>query len=415
MKLIAFLLSLPLSTRLLLVAIILKSLVNSGLFILLMLAGTHLGASWWVTAIALATLIPGVLFAPALGWLVDRVDVKTAWIAALLVSGICVIGIALAPSPFIMVALVAIEALFSIVFGTAVFKLLPQAEGMDRDRANSFYVGIGLVIGISAPPLAALVSTIGTDFGFFLFGTLYIVSAIIIWRLSPTSSLKIEVDKTNWHEVWLGSKAIKHFKPIRLLIPVILGGAIATSIEAVAGVFWLQEVAGGAVGYALLLSAWTLGSLSGAAVAGRKWFKVSTRESLLLGGLLMALAILVEGAIPVAAIIGIAFLFGGFGNGVHNIAIRNLVYEQVPKEQQAQAWAVQGAAFSAAVAIGNVLGTPGLIAAEVSTTIIIAGGTGVVLVVGTYLAIALASLRILSHKSICDWLPKKLYKTQCDM
>ena len=329
-------------------------------------------------------MLPGIIFGPALGWVVDRSRGKTAWVVSLLLSGLSVAAIALTSAPTLLVLFIAMESLFSIVFNTAVFKVLPRADGMTDETASSFVVGVGAAAGILAPPLAALVAHVGTNSGFILFGSLYVLVGLLVLVVSPDGDIKIEIEKTVWHEVWLRTKSIKTLKTLLIFIPVILGSAMATSMESVAGVFWLQEVAGGPVGYGILMSAWAIGSLIGAAIAGRKWLKISTTHCLLLGGLLMSAAILIEGLTRFAFVIGIAFIFGGLGNAVHNVSLRNLIYDNVPKEQLAQTWAVVGVAFSVAVGLGNVLGTPGLIHSEERIIIVIAGSLGVLLALGTY-------------------------------
>ena len=77
-----------------------------------------------------------------------------------------------------------------------------------------------------------------------------------------------------------------------------------------------------------------------------------------LGGLALSAAILVEGLVPVAGIIAVAFIGGGLGNAVHNVGVRNLVYAEVPPEQQAQVWSVVGAAISGAAALLLAMGIP---------------------------------------------------------
>jgi len=187
-----------------------------------------------------------------------------------------------------------------------------------------------------------------------------------------------------WHEIWLGSRILPVMRAVRGFLPAIIGVVVVTSVEGVAGVFYLQEVAGSAVLYALLLSAWAVGSLVGVAVTGRHSFRMGAVQSILVGGILVSVAILVEGLVPSALVIAVAFIGGGIGNAIHNVGVRNLVYEVVPREQQAQVWSVVGALFSAAAAVGNFFGTPGLIGSARSL-IVWAGAAGVVLTLVTIL------------------------------
>ena len=105
----------------------------------------------------------------------------------------------------------------------------------------------------------------------------------------------------------------------------------------------------------------------------------------------MALSLLVEGLIPNATVIGIAFLVGGFGNASLNVAIRNAIGMYVPSEQQGRAWAAFSVLSNSCIAAGYIAGTPG----------IILGARGVVLLSGVAatlsVILALASGALLKY------------------
>jgi MFS family permease len=373
--------NLPAGTVILMAAICIGYFVDSAIYLLLLLSSSAQDVSWWVTAVVLANLIPPILLAPVLGWIVDRTSGRAAWTLSLTVSALCAAGIGLVDSPVALVVLAAVQSTCAVVVSAAVFKLLPRAGAMDERSASSFAVGIGSIASIAAPPLAALIAVLGVDVAFWACAVLLALAAALVLRTAPRTT-QVEVEATSWHEVWLGTRTIRTMTVFRAFIPVMLGVVVVTSMEGVAGVFYLQEVAGSAVGYALLLSAWAVGSLVGAGLTGRAGFRLGAVHSVLIGGLVVSAAILLEGLIASAVVIAVAFLGGGVGNAIHNVGVRNLVYEQVPRNQQAQVWSVVGATFSGAAAIGNFLGTPGLVA-PAQPVIVIAGALGVVLVLAT--------------------------------
>lgn len=371
-------------TGALLGAICIGYFVDGAIFLLLLLSSSDQSVSWWVTAVVLANLIPPIVLAPALGWVVDRLSGRRAWALALGISGGCAMGLAYLTSPVALVVLAAVQAISAVVVSASVFRLLPLASGMDDRRASSYAVGVGSLAAIGAPPLAALTATLGGDVAFATCGGLLIFASILVMCCAP-SDVRIEVGgQTVWHEIWLGSRILPVMRAVRGFLPAIIGVVVVTSVEGVAGVFYLQEVAGSAVLYALLLSAWAVGSLVGVAVTGRHSFRMGAVQSILVGGILVSVAILVEGLVPSALVIAVAFIGGGIGNAIHNVGVRNLVYEVVPREQQAQVWSVVGALFSAAAAVGNFFGTPGLIGSARSL-IVWAGAAGVVLTLVTIL------------------------------
>lgn len=374
--------SLPVSTLVLMAAICMGYFADSAIYLLLLLSSSAQDVSWWVTAVVLANLIPPIALAPVLGWIVDRTSGRPAWTVALAVSALCAVGIGFLHSPGALVGLAAIQSTCSVVISAAAFKLLPRARAMDERSASSFAVGIGSIASVGAPPLAALAAIWGTDVAFWICGALLAAAALVVVRTSP-KAVQVEVDATSWHEVWLGTRTIRTMTIFRTLIPVMLAVVVVTSMEGVAGVFYLQEVAGNPVGYALLLSAWAVGSLVGAGLSGRSGFTLGAVHCVLAGGLILSVAILVEGLIASAVVIGAAFIGGGMGNAIHNVGVRNLVYERVPRRQQAQVWSVVGATFSGAAAVGNFLGTPDLLASA-QRIIVIAGALGTIIVLATF-------------------------------
>ncbi|MCG2802527.1 MAG: MFS transporter [Cellulomonas sp.] len=376
---------LPASTVILMTAVGIGSFVDSAVYILLLLTSSAQAVSWWVTAVVLANLVPPILLAPVLGWVVDRTSGRGAWAAALGISAVCAGGIAFLDAPVALVGLAAVQATCSVVFSAAAFRLLPLARGMDERTASSFAVGIGSAAAIGAPPLAAFAAGLGTASAFWMCAGLLATAGVLVLRTAPRTG-QVSVPGTPWHEVWLGTRSIRTVAVLRTFLPIAVGVVLVASIEGVAGVFYLQAVTGGAVGYALLLSAWAAGSLVGAVLTGGPRFTLGSVPSILLGGLAVATAILVEGLIASALVIAVVFVVGGVGNAIHNVGIRTLVYAQVPRAQQAQVWSVAGAMFSAAAALGNLLGTPGVIA-PARQVIVGAGALGVALVVVTALVL----------------------------
>ncbi len=362
--------------------------VDSAIFLLLLLSSSAQDVSWWVTAVVLANLLPPIALAPALGWVVDRTSARRAWTLSLAASAACAAGIAFIHAPVALVVLAATQSVFSVVVSAAVFKLLPHAASMDERSASSFAVGIGSIASVGAPPLAALAATAGIDVAFWMCAGLLLVAAALVLR-TGAREVQATVKRTPWHEVWLGTRSIRSMRTIRVFVPVTLGVVVAACMEGVSGVFYLQDVAGSSLGYALLLSAWAVGSVLGAAVTDWSRFRLGPVSCVQLGGLALSAAILVEGLVPVAGVIAVVFVAGGLGNAVHNVGVRNLVYTEVPQEQQAQVWSVVGAAISGAAALGNFLGTPGLLA-PARSVIVLAGSLGVVLVVGTLAWLRLA-------------------------
>jgi hypothetical protein len=158
-----------------------------------------------------------------------------------------------------------------------------------------------------------------------------------------------------------GLKAMWNSPVVRPLLPILAAVIFATSIEGVAGVFYLRDITSSDTVYGFLLSAWALGAVPGSLIGA--WGRAGKRHlAMVLGGAaLMGGALLIEGLVPVAAVIAIAFVVGGFGNGAHNVGVRNVVHHHIPAEMHGRAWAYFRVLVNTCVALGYLLGTPGVV------------------------------------------------------
>jgi hypothetical protein len=156
-----------------------------------------------------------------------------------------------------------------------------------------------------------------------------------------------------------GYRALRYAPVVGPLLPALAAAMVATSIEVVAGVYYLRAVAhGDDTVYGLFVATWALGSIPGALLAGRaQW--ASRHTALILGGVLgISVGLLIAGFVPVAAVIFPLFLLAGLGNGACNVGLRNAVHTDVPAEAHGSAWACFQALSRACITLGYLLGTP---------------------------------------------------------
>ncbi len=122
-------------------------------------------------------------------------------------------------------------------------------------------------------------------------------------------------------------------------------------------------------------------------MGGNSWFDSRGSVPTLFGGALVGIAILVEGLWPNATALLIIFLVGGLGNGLRNTGVRTAIYEHVPQARHGSAWAQLRMLINAMVALGYLLGTPGLIMNSAQMIIILTGaGTALSVVVALVLS-----------------------------
>ncbi|WP_369226786.1 MFS transporter [Streptomyces sp. R39] len=325
-----------------------------------------------VTEVMLAELIPTVLAAPLIGSVVDRFSARTVCLWALLVQALS-LGAATAVGGFhVRVALVALSALAGVASVAAGFKMLPAVAGEQHTgRANSLLTAGLSVAGLIGPPLAGFLNSLwGTPALLAADAASFLVLAGCTVLAVP-STVDVAIGRRPATRLADGYRALRDAPVVGTLMPALAAAMVATSIENVAGVYYLRDVVNGNdTMFGLFLATWALGSVPGALLAGRVGW--SDRHSLLIiGGVLgIGLGLLLTGLIPVAAVIFPLFLIAGFGNGACNVGLRNAVHARVPAEVHGSAWACFQALSRSCIGVGYLLGTPNSVVSSQGQVII---------------------------------------------
>ncbi|RAX46952.1 hypothetical protein DQ353_19375 [Arthrobacter sp. AQ5-05] len=283
----------------------------------MVLTAVDQGQPWMVTWFSLSLAIPAMLLAPFGGAIVDRYDPRRIWVACLAFQGLCIGAASLQDDFWARLALLAASNVINILSGSAAFALLPALSGPVRiERVNSLMaIGSSLAYMLGMALSAWLFDIVGAS-------PMLGVNAGTTSMLAATALalvLRVERPETTdaaswslWGGVRSGWQAIRSAPVVAATMPLLILIMVGTSIEVVAGVFWLRQISGTDTRYGLVLSCWAIGSIIGAYLAGTK--RLSPRTMLLIvgGGLCMAVAILAEGLVPIAIIIGGALSSAGW-------------------------------------------------------------------------------------------------------
>ena len=132
------------------------------------------------------------------------------------------------------------------------------------------------------------------------------------------------------------------------------------SMSFTAELFFIRDVLdAGAFGYGLLLTAWTLGMVAGAAAAGRRAPGSALAALALLAVAAQGLGLASAALASVVAVALVGFAFGGVAHGAKNVLLRTLIHEQVPERLRGRAFAAYNSARNAAelgaLGLGGVL------------------------------------------------------------
>lgn len=377
------------------------SMLGEGMavFALTLAAADELG-SWGVTALFLAGLVPPVVFAPWVGRWVDGSALWRVWIINLGLHVLVFAAMALAGSIIASLALMSVASVCAVVNGAVIFKLIPRIRGgFSVARASSFLVVATSLAGIIAPAVASFVFAargLGVVLWCAALGFVILaVAAVLLFssqRSNPDETAASAAPTAPHAAAAARSTAVLlHDWRLRVLLLPMAAIVLFTAAEGVAGVFYLREVTATDTGYAVLLGAWSLGAVAGSLVGGNQRFGARSALPILLGGAGVGAAILVEGLWANPAGLAVVFLLGGVGNGLHNTGVRTAIYDYVPESRHGAAWAQLRMMINIMVALGYLVGTPGLFVEPAQLIIVFSGA-------GTLLAIAL-SLVLLKRRN----------------
>ncbi len=123
--------------------------------------------------------------------------------------------------------------------------------------------------------------------------------------------------------------------------------------------FVLLNLKGGPFEVGVLIGLWSAGLMVGAWFAGGKRESAAVIRYAYLGAVGMGMSLLLTGLSPdvlqpwhATAAVGIIFVFGGVGNGMHNVAVRDSIFRYVPEGQHGRAFSLYSLVTRVAAVLG---------------------------------------------------------------
>ena len=348
------------------------SLLGDGVVSSLVLDAAASGWPVAVTAVFLAELVPPLLLAPRIGRWVDRVPLRRTWTASL--AALCAVSALSAALDVLAarIALVGLASVFAVAASACVFTAVPRVAGpAGFSRINGVLASTRSVASLAAPALGGVAHlTVGTT-GVLIFDAVSFailaaaVAALFASAPASAGSNSAPTEPPDRPDVEpAGRRPPVAFASLRAspvvasLVPIVAGVVLATSVEGVAGVFWLREVSGNSVVYGLVLAAWAAGSVPGALLAGHGVFGDVEHRLIIVGAGAMAAVFLAVPFITAPAVLAALFVLGGAGNAAHNVGLTNALHRFVPADQHGQAWAQLRVVINSCVVLGYLAGTP---------------------------------------------------------
>jgi MFS family permease len=345
----------------------------------------------WVSALMIAEFLPAVAVGLFLGPLLDRVSRRGVMIVSDLVRAGVFCTLPFASSAGQIVALAGMAGLATGFFRPAVYAGLPNlVEEDELARANSLIQTSENVSWAVAPVIGgALVAASGPDLAYWLNGASFLVSALLLLRLSADKLQgALGVSRGHLRDLKDGFARVLHTRSLLTVLVVwtIVLGAVASTQTA--QVFLAKDsFDAGDFGYGLIFGCIGLGLAIGSFGAGTWVERRSVGTVYAASILLQALGV---GAAAVAPNVWFSlpcFVLAGIGNGIAVVCNSLLVQRGAPD-------AIRGRVFTVIMSVNYAVYGLGFVIAGPLTDGVgprwVFGGVGVVLAFASFVAFALS-------------------------
>jgi hypothetical protein len=347
---------------------------------LLLIAYDRWHSPWAITLVLLADLLPAMLFGPVFGAAADRWSRKWCAVTADLLRCAAFVGIALADSFALTLALALVAGCGTGLFTPAALASLPGLVKPERlPGATSVYAAVGDLGFTAGPAVAAVVLLFGTPEQLIgLNGATFGISVIVLGRLAfgqaPSATATSRPSLVS--EAVQGMAATAGMPGIRALLGVSAGALFFAGLFNVAELPFAEDVLNsGEVGYSVLATAFGVGFVAGSLTGTKGGPPVLLKGRYRLGLLVLATGFIASGLAPAyGAAVG-AFLIGGFGNGMVIVYERQLIQATVPDRLAGRIFGVKDALSAWAFGLAFVC-AGGLITLVGVRELLVAAGVG---------------------------------------
>lgn len=315
------------------------------------------------------TALPGIVVAPVVGVLVDRLGRKTVSVGSDLLSAVSVGLFPVADAAGhlglgVILALTLLGAVFDPAGYTARKSMIPDvaaASGIGVDKVNGIHEGVFAAGWVAGPVLGALgIATVGPVTTMWFACGSFALAAVAVSLLAIANRALHEAggapgDTSSWTTALAGLRALRADRPVLLLtIAVAVVATIYTPTESV-----LLPVHFEAIdqprSFGIVLSAIAAGAMVGA--FGYGWIAARmTRHRIATTFLTLAcLAYVPLAFLPsVAVMVPAAFLLG-LAWGPLSPLLNSLVQRRFPPDQHGRVYGVQLAVFYAMPPLGQLV------------------------------------------------------------
>jgi MFS family permease len=340
------------------------------------------GSGLAVAGLLMALWGPIVVLAGVAGSVVDRRETRALLIWVSLAQAAVVAALAFATSVGAVIALTCLLGIGIAFHQPAEFALVPVVAGRDRVQEANGQVETARYLGWLVGPMlgGVLAASGGTRAALLIDAATFVAIAAASWALQAR---RRPIPASPGDSPLRARDGIVFLSRDPVLALVIGTGTLALLFFTActpAEVFFAKDyLDGGDVGYAALITAWTLGMGVGATLVAKRVAKATVAMAALA-------AVVVQGAGMASATVYLAlgvalagFFVGGVGHGAKNVLMRTLVHVRVPERLHGRAFAAYNAVRNTAEMVALAAGGAVVAAAGARWTLAGAGAIPVVL------------------------------------
>ncbi|MFJ7295001.1 MFS transporter [Streptomyces collinus] len=295
-----------------------------------------------IASVTACGYLPWILFGLLGGAVADRVDRRRAMWTVDALRGLLVAAFAVAvalghASIALLIVLAFALTTLQTLFDNAATALLPAL--VDRDALGSantrLMTGQRIAGGLLGGPVVPLLLAAGAAVPFAVDAVTFLVAAALIGTL-PAGAPDREprpAGSTLRREIAEGLRVLTRDRALRglctatALCNIGMGALVATLVILVTG--WLDA---GNAGYAVAMTAYTVGSLAGGAAGGRLVVRFGRMRLVLVAGTAQTAALLVMGSVRSMVALVAALAVFGFMGMVWNVNTTTLMQQRSPAE-----------------------------------------------------------------------------------
>lgn len=311
--------------------------------------------------------LPGIVLAPVIGVVVDRVGRKAVSAVSDLLSAV---SVALFPVLDLFGALDLTAILVLTVLGaafdpagyTARKALIPdvaRASGIGRDDVNGVHEGIFAAGWVVGPMLGALcIATIGTVASMWVVTAAFLLASVTVLATDVPNRaagdvLVVPAEVGAWASSWVGLRALLADRPVWLLtLAVAAIWLIYMPTESVLLPVHF-EAAGEPAAFGVVISAMAAGGMVGAFGYGWVARRMDRYRMTTVFILLTAVSYVPLAFLPPIAVMWLPAFLLGLAWGPLEPLLNSLVQDRFPEDQHGRVYGVQLAIFYAAPPLGQ--------------------------------------------------------------